>query len=140
MNMTYASLINGGICESIKYNKSAIGDQCLKWKTLSNVMIYGKGVIDGNGASGWYNKSNEETYSNRPCLLQLMWVTNLSLYDVTLTNPPAWTLHPLFSTNIHIENLTIDTEGPNTDGIDPDSCQNVVIRNCYISLGCRLPP
>ncbi len=135
MNMTDASLINGGICESIEYNKSAIGDQCNKWKRLSNVMIYGKGVIDGNGASGWWNKDDPTLWNNRPCLLQLTWITNLSLFDFTVTNSPFWTVHPLFSTHILIENITINTVGPNTDGIDPDSCEDVTIKGCFISTG-----
>ena len=45
------------------------------------------------------------------------------------------TLHPIFSNNILIENITINTDGPNTDGIDPDSCSNVIARNSYITTG-----
>ena len=50
MNMTKASLLNGGICTKLDYNSSAIGDQCRgNWKTLTNVKISGAGIIDGNG-------------------------------------------------------------------------------------------
>eukprot|EP01084_Bolivina_argentea_P263200 445378_1 len=132
MNMTHSSLLNGGICNNITYNASAIGDQCKHWKKLKNVKIYGYGTIDGNGHSGWYNAP----YSNtRPTLLQLSWINGLIIFNVTLTNSPFWTLHPLFSKNIYIENITIHTIGPNTDGFDPDSCSNVYITKSYISTG-----
>ena len=50
MNMTKASLLNGGICTKLDYNSSAIGDQCKgNWKTLTNVKLSGAGIIDGNG-------------------------------------------------------------------------------------------
>ncbi|KAI3938288.1 hypothetical protein MKW92_048183 [Papaver armeniacum] len=40
--------------------------------------------------------------------------------------------------NVFITNVTILAPvfgAPNTDGIDPDSCDNVVIEDCYISVG-----
>ena len=52
-----------------------------------------------------------------------------------MTNPPFWTVHPTFCNNVHIHDVRIVTEGPNTDGIDPDSSQNVLIERCYISTG-----
>ena len=55
--------------------------------------------------------------------------------DVLLTNPPFWTLHPTFCNHVHIHDVRIETQGPNTDGIDPDSCQNVLIERCHISTG-----
>ena len=134
MGYQHAALINGGICEEMNYNSSAIGDQCIKWKKLENVSILGNnGTIDGNGDSGWYNGTLKN--NNRPCLLNLMWINGLYVSNITLTNSPFWTLHPLFSTNILIENISIFTSAPNTDGIDPDSCNNVIIRNCYLSTG-----
>ena len=136
MGYQHAALINGGLCESIDYNNSAIGDQCKKWTKLENVSIIGNGntsIIDGNGHSGWYNSNLDN--NDRPNLLDLMWIDNLYITKVLLTNSPFWTLHPLFSNNILIENITILTDGPNTDGIDPDSCSNVLIRNNYISTG-----
>jgi polygalacturonase len=39
--------------------------------------------------------------------------------------------------NITLDQLTIlnPDDAPNTDGIDPDSCRNMRISNCYISVG-----
>jgi polygalacturonase len=46
-----------------------------------------------------------------------------------------WVLHPLYSTNVTIRGVTVDTRGPNTDGCDPDSCVDVLIENCAFSDG-----
>jgi len=135
--MTHSSLLNGGICKNLTYDSNAIGDQCKdNWKKLKNVKIFGYGIIDGNGFSGWYNKELS-LYSIRPCLLNLMWIDGLTIFNITATNSPFWTIHPLFSNNILIDNITVNTDpnSPNTDGIDPDSCSNVIVRNSYVSTG-----
>ena len=94
MTMTHSSLLNGGICLNISYNASEIGDQCKEWKKLEYVTIFGYGTVNGNGHSGWYN----EPYSdNRPCLLNLMWIDNLNLFNVTLTNSPFWYIIYLYT-------------------------------------------
>jgi polygalacturonase len=46
-----------------------------------------------------------------------------------------WVLHPLYSTNVTIRGVTTDTKGPNTDGCDPDSCTDVLIKDCTFSDG-----
>eukprot|EP01084_Bolivina_argentea_P281545 481738_1 len=127
-----ASILNGGICESINYNSSAIGDQCIKWKKLKNIKISGKGIINGNGHSGWHYQPFDQ---NRPCLLDLLWINNLEIVDITVTNSPAWTVHPTFCSNVIIDHITVITDDHNSDGIDPDSCNNVLIQNCDISTG-----
>jgi len=48
-----------------------------------------------------------------------------------------WTVHPYASSDIVVQRLRILAPGyaPNTDGVDPDSCSNVLIQDCYFSLG-----
>eukprot|EP01084_Bolivina_argentea_P263206 445385_1 len=134
MVMTHSSLINGGICVNLtNYNTSTVGDQCSKWNKLKNVKIFGDGIIDGNGASGWYNTSN--LHDTRPCLVNLMWINNLEIFNISLVNPPFWTLHPIFSNNIFISNISIINDSPNGDGIDPDSCSNMIISDSFITSG-----
>nr|CAD1827377.1 unnamed protein product [Ananas comosus var. bracteatus] len=76
-------------------------------------------------------------YTRGP-LVQLMWSSNIIISNITLRDSPFWTLHPYDCKNVTIANLTIlapVSGAPNTDGIDPDSCQDMVIENCYISVG-----
>jgi polygalacturonase len=46
-----------------------------------------------------------------------------------------WIIHPVLSNNIVVKDVTIKSDGPNTDGIDPESCKDVLIKNCLISTG-----
>jgi Endopolygalacturonase len=73
----------------------------------------------------------------RPPLLQIKDSDGVRVEGVTLTNSPFWTLHPVFSTNLSLENLKIINPylAPNTDGIDIDSCCNVSVKNCYVQVG-----
>ena len=74
---------------------------------------------------------------NRPSLLRFMECTNVLVQGITLTNSPYWTLHPLFCENVTIHAVTLinPSHSPNTDGINPDSCRNVRISDCYINVG-----
>ena len=73
----------------------------------------------------------------RPALVQFNRCHNVTLSGVKLINSPFWTVHPIFTDDIKIENITIfnPADSPNTDALDIDSCTNVVIRGCYINVG-----
>jgi polygalacturonase len=73
----------------------------------------------------------------RPPLIQILNSKNVSIRDVTLRNSPFWTVNPVFCDNVTISGVTIESpdEAPNTDGIDPESCTNVRISDCHISVG-----
>jgi len=73
----------------------------------------------------------------RPPLVQFFECRNIRLEGVTLRNSPFWTLHPVYCTDVEITGLTISNpkDSANTDAIDIDSCQDVAIENCLISVG-----
>lgn len=73
----------------------------------------------------------------RPPLLQIHQSRNVHISAITLQNSPFWTLHPLYSKRVTIEDVTIfnPEDAPNTDGIDIDSCRDVVVRNCIVDVG-----
>ena len=73
----------------------------------------------------------------RPPLFQAFQSKNIRIEGVTIVNSPFWTINPAFSENITITGVTIinPAGGPNTDGINPTSCKNVRISDCYISVG-----
>jgi len=73
----------------------------------------------------------------RPPLLQLFNCKKITLKDFTLRNSPFWTLHPVFCTNLVLSGLKVFNphDAPNTDGIDIDSCEDVLIENCNVSVG-----
>ncbi len=110
---------------------------CIYMYQAKNVTIRGEGRLNGNGRAWWeriWEKSLEEA---RPCLVYFEQCENIKLENIYLTMSPAWTVHPLFSTNVVIHGITIcnPPDSPNTDGINPDSCTNVRISDCLIDVG-----
>ncbi len=73
----------------------------------------------------------------RPPLIQFLGCSNVRVEDVTVLNSPFWTIHPLYCDGLSIVNVTVRNphDAPNTDGIDVDSCVNVLIEGCRIAVG-----
>ena len=99
----------------------------------SNVKIIGGGVIDGQGSYFWNRKNQME----RPHLVEFLNCSDVEIGHVTLKDSAFWTLHPVYSSNVHIHHINIvaPANSPNTDGIDPDSSRNVLIEYANISCG-----
>jgi polygalacturonase len=53
--------------------------------------------------------------------------------NVTLRNTPFWNVHPVFCKNVTLRGLNIEKGTTNDDGLDPDSCTDVLIENCTIN-------
>ncbi|KAF5179571.1 Polygalacturonase [Thalictrum thalictroides] len=106
---------------------------------LKDVEITGhNGTIDGQGQTWWIKHRQKLLNYTRGPLLQIMWSSDIRISNITLRNSPFWNIHPYDCKNITISKVTILAplrEAPNTDGIDPDSCENMVIEDCYISVG-----
>ncbi|MCL2190524.1 MAG: glycoside hydrolase family 28 protein [Treponema sp.] len=73
----------------------------------------------------------------RPPLVQFFECSGVRLEGITLRNSPFWTLHPVYCAGVTIRGLTIfnPSDSANTDAIDVDSCRDVAIENCRISVG-----
>lgn len=73
----------------------------------------------------------------RPQLIQIIDGKNISITDVTIKNPPFWTINPVYCDGVNIRGIRIENpeDSPNTDGIDPESSRNVRISDSYISTG-----
>ncbi|MCD7466401.1 hypothetical protein HAX54_003053 [Datura stramonium] len=106
---------------------------------LKDVIITGhNGTINGQGQAWWKKFRQKLLNHTRGPLIQIMWSTDILISNITLQDSPFWTLHPYDCKNVTIRNVTIlapISGAPNTDGIDPDSCEDVLIENCYISVG-----
>lgn len=50
---------------------------------------------------------------------------------------PSWCIHPCFCSDLGIYDVEIinPEDSPNTDGINPESCEDVEIAGCHFSLG-----
>ncbi|HEY1113063.1 MAG TPA: glycoside hydrolase family 28 protein [Chitinophagaceae bacterium] len=130
-----------------------------------NIAIRGRGLINGHGKKWWdfsegYNEKNPRSKWQlefdrlnkdilrpdlkgwvergflRPPFIQPMYCKNVLIEGITIINSPFWTVNPQFCENVTITGVTINNPpSPNTDGINPESCNNVHISNCHISVG-----
>jgi polygalacturonase len=71
----------------------------------------------------------------RPQFIQPYCCSNVQIEGVTIINSPMWILNPVLCNNITISNVKIVSDGPNTDGCDPESCKDVWIKDCYFDTG-----
>jgi len=127
-----------------------------QWKAL----IKSGGVLNEKGTEWWpsqeayegsikvpemlknkhlYTKEDFEKYKDfhRPVLLNLVRCKNILLDGPTFQNSPAWNIHPLLCENLIVVNINVRNPwySQNGDGIDVESCKNVLIYNCKFDVG-----
>ena len=71
----------------------------------------------------------------RPQLVNFVRCENAIIEGVELRDSPFWVIHPLFCKNLTVKGVTIYNEGPNGDGCDPESCEDVLIEGCTFHTG-----
>jgi len=71
----------------------------------------------------------------RPQFIQPYRCQNVLIEGVTIKNSPMWEIHPVLCTNVTVEKVTINSHGPNNDGCDPESCTDVLIKDCDFNTG-----
>ncbi|XP_031266207.1 probable polygalacturonase [Pistacia vera] len=105
---------------------------------LTDVVVTGgNGTIDGQGAPWWIKYRSNQLNITRPYLIEIMYSNHVQISNITLINSPSWNVHPIYCSNVLVQGLTIlaPIDSPNTDGINPDSCTNTIIEDCYIVSG-----
>ena len=71
----------------------------------------------------------------RPNFLQPYRCTNVLIDGVQIVNSPMWEINPVLCGNVTVSNVRIDTHGPNNDGVDPESCTDMLVEKCTFSTG-----
>jgi polygalacturonase len=73
----------------------------------------------------------------RPVMISFIECKNVMLQGVLFENSPSWNIHPLMCTNLIIDNITVrnPSYAQNGDGIDVESCKNVLILNSSFDVG-----
>ncbi|KAA6450616.1 glycoside hydrolase family 28 protein [Bacillus swezeyi] len=71
----------------------------------------------------------------RPNFIQPYRCQNILIKDVTVLNSPMWQVHPVLCENVTVDGVKVVGHGPNTDGVNPESCKNVVIKHCHFDNG-----
>jgi polygalacturonase len=71
----------------------------------------------------------------RPQFIQPYRCQNVLIEGVTIENSPMWEIHPVLCTNVTVQKVTIRSHGPNNDGCNPESCTDVLIKDCSFDTG-----
>lgn len=73
----------------------------------------------------------------RPNMVVFTECKYILLEGVTFQNSPAWCLHPLMSEHLTVRNVFVKNPwyAQNGDGIDVESCKNVLIENSVFDVG-----
>jgi polygalacturonase len=116
--------------ENHKYRLSLIyAEKCV------NIGIRGKGEIYFRGEK--VNFPGKETTGEivaRPFGIRMIECKNVVLQNIFLHNSASWMQSYLYCENLIFEGIkVINQANHNNDGLDPDGCTNVIVRNCYIN-------
>ena len=135
------------------------GTRCLNYSPLvyayrqENVAITGSGILDGQAQRFWSDwrprQSTDQTtlrrmggekaevnsrmfgdgHFLRPQLIEFYDCKNILMEDIVLQNSPFWNLHLAFCTNATVRRIHVKPGTTNDDGVDVDSCKNVLIED-----------
>lgn len=111
-----------------------------------NISILGEGTIYGQGDKVFFDDDADgglgECPKNirieeRPRTTYFEDVENLTVQGITFRDAAFWTLHMAGCRHVIVDGIRIlnDQRGANNDGIDPDTCQDVIISNCIVKAG-----
>ncbi len=108
-----------------------------------DIAITGKGTIDGNGQSWWFDANGQRANGVmgvivfRPRLIIFDHSRHIRMEGVTVQNSPSWQIIPYYSDDVTIRNIKVlaPAYSPNTDAVDPFSSSNVVIDHVYADVG-----
>jgi hypothetical protein len=139
-------------------------DALLLGEDLENISIEGRGVINGQSEYVWkmnviddgYIRDNQKAAEAAgvplmrsfpkdldhrkiyPHMIKLVRCKDIRVAGISIINSPSWTFYPYDCDKLRIDGVYIHTDqkyGVWADGIDPDSCRDVVISNSTIETG-----
>ncbi|MDR2148698.1 MAG: glycoside hydrolase family 28 protein [Tannerella sp.] len=132
-------------------------------RNLENIAITGEGAINGSGETWrplkkakvsdghWQQVINsggvlkdpgywvpsESAEFMRPVMISFIECKNILLQGVLFENSPAWNIHPLMCENLIIDGIFVrnPSYAQNGDGLDIESCKNVIVVNTTLDVG-----
>jgi hypothetical protein len=139
-------------------------DALLLGEDLENISIEGRGTINGQSEYVWRMNTIDDAYirDNQksaeaagiplmrsfpkdlehrkiyPHMIKLIRCRDIRVAGISILNSPSWTFYPYDCDKLRIDGIYIHTDqkyGVWADGIDPDSCRDVVISNSTIETG-----
>jgi len=94
-----------------------------------DIAVTGSGTVEVSGAVGRLRGPRG------PTVIEAIECGNVRVEGLTLKSTRIWTLHPAYCHDVVVRGVTFETSSANSDGIDPDSCQRVLIDGCTFTTG-----
>lgn len=111
------------------------------WRA-SNVTFEGGGVVDcGSREDTWWRCAKDLSRPpcggyGRPHCIMFSDARHVVVRNVTVRNSSDWTLHFSNVTGLRVSHMQVlNPDAPNSDGIDIDSSQDVVVEDSHFSVG-----
>ncbi|MFE7133449.1 glycoside hydrolase family 28 protein [Streptomyces sp. NPDC057638] len=123
-----------------------------------NIAITGAGTLDGQGMAGpwksWRDPGGNalvdqaelrrmgtegvpvqdrvfgDGHHLRPNMIQFYRCENILMKDVTILEPPMWTIHPVLCRNVTLQDVDVIGRINNSDGVDPECTADMLITGC----------
>ncbi|WP_373496618.1 glycoside hydrolase family 28 protein [Aquiflexum sp.] len=104
----------------------------IRAESQENITIKGGGAIDGSGDAACF-QDNKPDSPNRPYGLLFIDCQNVVVEDLRLKSSAFWMQRYFQCKYVRIFNLNVFNHvNKNNDGLDIDSSENVIVRNCII--------
>ena len=102
-----------------------------------DITIIGPGTVDGNAQNSDFWTAFKEFPTARPRLLFFNRCKNITVHGIKACNSASWQLHPFFTDHISFYDVLVSAPkvSPNTDALDPESCDDVNIIGCRFTVG-----
>jgi polygalacturonase len=151
--ITGEGIIDGGGYSWRPVKKEKMGDT--DWKALiksggllndkgnmwwpSREAMDGKKVVDPLQKSGSLKLEDYEPARQylRPKMVRLINCKKVLLQNITLQNPPGWTLNPALCEDVSLLGVTVHNlpSAQNSDALDLESCRRAIISDCTFDAG-----
>ena len=100
----------------------------------TNVAVMGEGTVKCD-VDYWYAnywKAPKEGFP-RPHAFKFSRCRNVRFEGFRIRGSPSWTMHFVLCEDIVLRGVDSVCDGPNTDGLDLDSCRRALVENCSLS-------
>jgi polygalacturonase len=141
------------------------GSECFNYSPLiyahgaSDIALTGAGTIDGQGERYWLpwraeQKPDQQAlrqmghdgidvsqrrfgagHKLRPQFVQFISCERVRVEGLQILDSPFWVVHPVYCRDVTVRGLNVVSRHINSDGVDPDSSENVLIEYCRFEVG-----
>lgn len=137
--MVKRSKLNDSHWKKLVASGGVLSDDKKNWYPSEQFKKGAEGSGDQNVRDDLKTKEDFEAIHDylRPVMVSIKNCKNVLLDGPAFQNSPAWCIHPLMVENLIVRNITVRNPwySQNGDGIDIESCKNVVVENSNFDVG-----